>query len=129
MFVLFAVVLAFVVPAARANVARRLVRLTGTFYRPGETDAENGVKTFRVSTSHTKWIFDVHKAQEGGKFDWQVLQNILPPSFYFMGPKNLIASLDTPEIAGKLITVEGYIHTDASNVFEVTAIKNVAESR
>lgn len=128
MFVLFAVVLAFFVPVAQA-AAPQLVRLTGVLSRAGEKGVEQGANTFTVyaPTPCTGWIFDVKMAQEGGKFDWEVLRNVFPPRLYFLGAENLITFLEQPEMAGKLITVEGYFHSVPENIFEVTAIRNVAE--
>ena len=51
-----------------------------------------------------------------------ILRDLFPPTLRLFGPKNLIASLEKPEMADKLITVEGYVH-DAYNMLEVTAVK------
>ena len=127
-FTMLAVVLAFTVPIAQACcVAPQFVRLTGTFYRPGEKSMEPGGNTFTVYTQYSKWILRVQKAESPGMFDWQVLQNTLPRSFYLLGPKDLIASLQNPIIAGRAVTVEGYFETNSDNIINVTAIANVAK--
>lgn len=127
-FAALAVVLALVVPIAQACcVAPQFVRLTGTFYRTGEKSTEPGGNTFTVYTQSSKWIFRVQKAESPGMFDWQVLQNILPQSFYLLGPRDLIASLENPIIAGRSVTIEGYFETNSDNIINVTAIANVAE--
>ena len=53
-----------------------------------------------------------------------ILRDLFPSTLRLVAPKNLIASLEKPEMADKLITVEGYIHV-AYNMIEVTAVKNV----
>ena len=51
-----------------------------------------------------------------------ILRDLFPSTLRLVGPKSLIASLEKPEMADKLIPIEGYVHV-AYNMLEVTAVK------
>ena len=101
-----------------------LLRLTGTFYPPGENGAKESMNTFKVLIHNKEWIFDLEKAQNvtGSKPGREILQKVFPPVLAFRGPENLIASLEKPEIGCEPKTIEGYIYS-ADRVLRVTAIK------
>ena len=82
-----------------------------------------GLNTFTISIQGKEWIFDKKKAQnlQGNELGLEILQNVFPSTLRFMGPENLLASLEKPEVAGKLVTIQGYINVPY-NMLQVTAI-------
>ncbi len=139
LFVAIACVLAPVVQARASGMAgiygsgsgtsmTPLLSITGTLYRPGEK-AVMGPYTFGLYLNgKEQWILDVKSARDVSELasGLAVLRDLLFPStLNVMGPKNLIATLESPELTGKPIVIEGYVYV-AHNLMEVTAIRNIS---
>ncbi len=110
-------------PVVQAPAASpQFISLTGTLHSPGEKGMA-GLNTCTISVQGKEWVFDVKKAQnlQGNELGLDILQNVFPSTLRFMGPKNLLASLEQPEVAGKLVTIQGYINVPY-NALQVTAI-------
>ncbi len=102
----------------------QLVRLTGIFHRPGE-NTKTGMYSFEIYVQgKEEWIFDVKKAQDisGMEPGLDILNDLFPSTLNLWGPKNLISELEKPELDGRLVTVEGYIHV-AHNIMELTQVR------
>jgi hypothetical protein len=102
-----------------------LISLTGIFYPLGK----NGVRGWDAFTIYIQgkewWIFDVKKARDisGMELGMVLLEELFPSTLRLVGLKNLIASLENPDMAGKLVTVQGYLLV-AYNMLEVTAVND-----
>ncbi|MGA2516179.1 MAG: hypothetical protein ABSG44_06475 [Thermodesulfobacteriota bacterium] len=129
---LFMAILWLLAPIAQAEAGELdrlsgpLLSLTGTLYRPGEK-AVAGSYTFGLYLNgKEQWILDVKAARDISELTpgLAVLRDLFPSTLNVMGPKNLIAALENPELADKPIVIEGYIHV-AHNLMEVTAIRNI----
>ncbi len=130
---LFLMTVWILTPATRAIASHRefdsseapqLVSLTGILHPLGEKSV-TGSYTFAIYIQDKEWwIFDVKEARDisGMEPGMAILRDLFPSRLRLVGPKSLIASLEKPEMADKLITIKGYVHV-AYNMLEVTAVK------
>jgi hypothetical protein len=100
----------------------QFLSVTETFHSPGERGMV-GLDTFAISIQGKQWVLDVKKAQDlqGNELGLEILQNVFPTALCFMGPKNLLASLEKPEAPGRLLSIQGYINV-LYNRPQVTAV-------
>jgi len=87
-------------------------RLVGAFYDPEKDPNAGGVNAYTVSVEEKNWIFDIERADAlfGATQGLSVIKKIYPPFMTFVGPKELVQKLKSPEIEGKPYTLEGYLY-------------------
>lgn len=98
-----------------------LVRFTGTLLPPDEK-ANGGVHTLRIFIQNKEWLFRLENVEtlSGTNYGWMILGDLFPPELHFTGPADLLGPLQQPELAGKMITVEGRLYL-ADRMLAVTA--------
>ncbi len=102
-----------------------LISLTGILYPPEQK--MTGMYSFTVFVKNREWIFIVEEARNisGLEPAQKILRDLFPATLYLWGSNKLITPLENPEIAGRLITIEGYILV-ASNIVEVRTVKGLS---
>jgi hypothetical protein len=88
-----------------------VVRFVGTF-QPFSEQGAGGLNTLTVFVQNQKWLFQVNRVDTvtGSDPGMMLLNYIFPPQLRFFGPPNRIAPLENPEIAGKQVTLEGFLY-------------------
>jgi len=102
-----------------------LISLTGILYPPEQKVA--GMYRFTVFAKDKEWTFVVEKARNisGLEPAQKILRDLFPSTLYLWGSNKLITPLEKPEVVGKLITIEGYVHV-ANNIIEVRAVRGLS---
>jgi hypothetical protein len=106
------------------------VIFTGTFYEPGE--APSGTRrpyTLEVIVDGEKeWVFVIDKAVSLSKVATElgILKGIFPPQLSFRGEKKALTYLQDPQIAEKLLTVQGYLYKKQRR-FQVTRAESAED--
>lgn len=99
-----------------------VVRFIGTFQPAGEKDA-SGLNTLTVSIQNQKWLFQVSRVDTitGSDPGMMLLNYIFPPQLRFFGPPDRLAPLESPEIAGKQVTLEGFLYIQDRTFYVASA--------
>ena len=79
-----------------------------------------------IETERSKLLIDKMEIVGGVALNRVVLQRLFPPVVHFTGPNDLIRRLQRPEIAGKVLTIEGLLYT-ASRTFFLIRVDEVDE--
>ena len=130
MAVLFVAVFALSPSFARASGAPPyVVRFTGTLCPlDGNTPPQTGMSKFLVFINHKEWLFTPENVEQvaNSKPYSEILNNVFPPILYFRGPRNVIESLQNPEIEGYLINLEGFLYP-GDRIFSVMRMTPTTE--
>jgi hypothetical protein len=88
-----------------------VVRLTGRLQPLQRKDGE-GLHTLRVFIGRKEWLFQLEDIETltGTNRGWTILNEIFPSELRLIDSEDLIGPLQQPEMAGKLITVEGRLY-------------------
>ena len=99
------------------------VRVTGTLLLVQEGTRED-VVTVRIFIEGQPWLLRVGQVEKltADERERAVDDDILLREVRFYGPNDLIGRLQKPEIAGKVLTIEGRLDTKEKR-FLVTAVK------
>jgi hypothetical protein len=77
------------------------------------------LEDLNVIIGKERWTFLLDKMEIVGDVGLNrvILQRLFPPVVRFVGPDNLIRPLKSPEIAGKILTIEGLLYTGSGMLF------------
>jgi hypothetical protein len=103
------------------------VRFTGALL-PLDEQSHGDLSTLTVFIQGKHWLFRLAEVEEltGRSSDWAILRGLFRRQVRFYGPASLIAPLQKPEIAGKLLTVKGRLYTRERR-FLITAVEEVRD--
>lgn len=135
--VLFMAVLEFTKVTPQVNAQRELrepevpplIRLTGILVPPEEKTPETYLnKPFTLILRDKKWIMRVTNVEDitGSRIrsEFNLVDAIYPAELHLVGPEKLIETLMKPEIAGKLISIEGRLYI-GERMLVVVGVKEV----
>ena len=106
-----------------------LIRLTGILLPPEEKTPETYLnKPFTLLVRDKKWIMRLTNVEDitGSRIrsEFNLVDAIYPPELHLVGPEKLIEPLMKPDIAGKLINIEGRLYIGERMLF-VVRVKEV----
>jgi hypothetical protein len=106
-----------------------LIRLTGILVPPEEKTPETYLnKPFTLILRDKKWIMRVTNVEDitGSRIrsEFNLVDAIYPAELHLVGPEKLIETLMKPEIAGKLISIEGRLYI-GERMLVVVGVKEV----
>lgn len=102
-----------------------VIRFTGKLVPIDEQNQGRSGYEFEVRIRGEKrWIFLVENARDpsGEETEIGILKDITPHYLYFYGPAEVIDALANPEVAGKPISLRGYLYV-GDNIYHVTDIE------
>ena len=103
------------------------IRLVGALLPFADKDPRRQ-NTLTVHIDGEKWIFRVVKVQQltgndpGG---WGLLRLLFPFELRFLGPPELLARIQDPQLLGKRLILEGQLYTGGRRLF-VTKVEEAA---
>lgn len=100
-----------------------LVRIIGAFAPVDDTQRSN-LQTLSVQVKAQKWkmrIREIKALTATNTSGWGLLKNLFPPHLRLVGPKELLAPLQQPDIAGKPFILEGRLYV-GDHMLYVTAV-------
>jgi hypothetical protein len=103
-----------------------VVRMTGTLQPVG--DQGGGLNALTISVHDKQWIFKVTRLDTTTGTDpgMLLLSYIFPPELRFFGPPERLAPLENPEVAGKPVTLEGFLYI-GDRTFYVASVNVAAD--
>jgi hypothetical protein len=98
-----------------------MVRLTGTLV-PVKEQQNGGLDTLKVWIKDQEWAFKLTdvKTLSGTDYGAMLLNKLFPREVRFMGPEDVLRSIEEEAAAGKSLVVEGRLYIADRNFF-VTA--------
>jgi len=104
---------------------QRLV-FTGMLVSLEEQSRKGLLENLYVSIGKEKRIFllDEMKVVGDGGINRATLQRLFPPAVRFIGPDNVVLRLESPESAGKVVTIEGLLYTGSRTLFIIRVDDN-----
>lgn len=102
------------------------VRFTGVLLPIKDHSRKGVLDNLNVLIGKEKWTFLVDKMEIVGSVgrNRATLQRLFPPLVRFVGPDDLVARLKSPEIVGKVFTLEGFLYVD-SRLLYLTEVDEV----
>jgi hypothetical protein len=99
------------------------VRFSGVFVPTKEQNQKGLLDDLDVRIGRERWILLLNKMEIVGStgLNRSTLQRVFPRSLRFVGPDDLIHPLESPNIAGQILIIEGFLYT-ASRILLVTAV-------
>jgi hypothetical protein len=105
------------------------MRITGVLHPYEAKDTVNGMYTFPVSVHGEERIFQTEKAQTltGSLHGSSVLSRLFPQRLRFVASRDLVDTLKSAEIQGRMLVLTGYMYA-SSNRFWVTQLEEPGET-
>lgn len=102
------------------------VRFTGVLLPVKDQSRKGVLDNLNVLIGKEKRTFLVDKMEIFGSVGLTraTLQRLFPPLVRFVGPDELVARLKSPEMVGKVLTLEGFLYVD-SRVLYLTEVDEV----
>lgn len=106
-----------------------LVRLTGSLL-PLEEKGRSHLPTLTILIKGDKRIFrivNVEKLTGNDPDGWRLLRALFPPEVRCVGPEKPLSLLQTSEIMGRRITIEGHLYV-GSRMFFVKFVREATDN-
>jgi hypothetical protein len=97
----------------------RVVTMSGTLQPFNEQDS-HGLNTLTVTLDDKqRWLFKVNRVDTVSDTDpgMMLLSEIFPPELHIKGSTNNMALLEQPTVAGKTVTLQGFLYIADRNFY------------